>query len=611
MDYYSIINLDREPFSNSPDPAYFYHSRLHVDCLQKLELSLRLRRGLNVVVGEVGTGKTTLCRQLIQRFAEDESFEPHLILDPEFPDAPSFLDAIAPMICGTPAGGGAPWEQKEQIKTALFEKGVEQDRTVVLIIDEGQKIQPPCLEILRELLNYETNEAKLLQIVIFAQTEFEAILADRDNLADRINLFHRLGALGFSDTRRMIRYRLAQAGSAPDSQMLFTFPGLWAIYRATGGYPRKIIHLCHKAVLAAIIQNRRRAGWFLVRSCAQRSYTRTARRPFFLRAGLLSALLMAVLFTAGLSVDLSPWPFAAKKATEEAPIPPAVRKAIPKMPRETERAAPLPEGSGEKTTAVEVLSTVPASPSASKRIADSTGVSADPGDAPAEEGIPSAGGDLPAPDEKHAALASIVADVGDPPRKADGGQVNTETEDFPVKGPVLIRKTTAEAAVAPLPPEVLGKSAPQRYEVLSWMMIKVYGDYNHNLRRQLARANPRIFDLDNIEVGQPIRFPAIVTSVRRQDPGRCWVLLEEFQSLDQAFDLLRRYPSDAPAIRMVPHWSRTDGIRFSVVMWSRFASETEARRQIDAFPEEMARPSRVVYEWNREDVFFADPYQVR
>ena len=68
MDYFTILNLNREPFSNSPDPDYFYHSRQHLDCLQKLELSLHLRRGLNVIIGDVGTGKTTLCRQIICRF---------------------------------------------------------------------------------------------------------------------------------------------------------------------------------------------------------------------------------------------------------------------------------------------------------------------------------------------------------------------------------------------------------------------------------------------------------------------------------------------------------------------------------------------------------------
>ena len=81
MDYFSILNLNKEPFSNSPDPDYFFHSQQHISCLQKLELSLRLRRGLNVVVGEVGTGKTTLCRQLIRKFSSDDEVETHLRWD--------------------------------------------------------------------------------------------------------------------------------------------------------------------------------------------------------------------------------------------------------------------------------------------------------------------------------------------------------------------------------------------------------------------------------------------------------------------------------------------------------------------------------------------------
>ena len=75
MEYFSILNLDQEPFSNSPDPEYFFRSQQHMGCLQKLELSLRLRRGLNVVIGDVGTGKTTLCRQLIRNFADDKDYE--------------------------------------------------------------------------------------------------------------------------------------------------------------------------------------------------------------------------------------------------------------------------------------------------------------------------------------------------------------------------------------------------------------------------------------------------------------------------------------------------------------------------------------------------------
>lgn len=75
MNYFKVLGLVKEPFSNSPDPEFFFQSRKHVSCLQKLEIAVRMRRGLNVVMGEVGTGKTTLSRQLIRKFSEDEGIE--------------------------------------------------------------------------------------------------------------------------------------------------------------------------------------------------------------------------------------------------------------------------------------------------------------------------------------------------------------------------------------------------------------------------------------------------------------------------------------------------------------------------------------------------------
>ena len=166
--------------------------------------------------------------------------------------------------------GQNQWQIKEAIKQRIFQKGVDEEKTIVLIIDEGQKIPEFCLEILREFLNFETNENKLLQIVIFAQKEFEAILRTHANVADRINLHHLLEPLDFKDTRQMILFRLDQSRSGAVKRSFFTFPAMWAIYRLTGGYPRKIVNLCHRVMLAMIIQNRTRANWRLVRSCARR-----------------------------------------------------------------------------------------------------------------------------------------------------------------------------------------------------------------------------------------------------------------------------------------------------------------------------------------------------
>ncbi len=304
MDYFKILNLKKEPFSNSPEPEFFFQSDKHLGCLQKLELAVRLRRGLNVVIGDVGTGKTTLCRQLILKFAEAEhdsgNTETHLLMDPAFTNPLEFLSAVA-LTFGISFSGNSDseWQFKENIKKYLLEKSVDEGKIVVLIIDEGQKLPDFCLEILREFLNYETNECKLLQIVILAQREFEQTLIRHKNFADRVNLYYFLEPLNFRETRGMVRFRIEKAGNTGETPSLFTYPGLLALYLATKGYPRKIVTLCHQVILALIIQNRSKAGWFMVRSCAGRVSIRQGKSFRFLMATSLSALFV-IIVAAGL-----------------------------------------------------------------------------------------------------------------------------------------------------------------------------------------------------------------------------------------------------------------------------------------------------------------------
>ena len=342
MDYFKILNLNREPFSNSPEPEFFYQSSQHLGCLQKLELAIRLHRGLNVVMGNVGTGKTTLCRELLIRFAKSEEdrneVETHLLLDPSIGTPREFLATVATAfgISGA-AAAESEWQLKEGIKHHLFQRGVDEKKTVVLIVDEGQKLPVFGLEILREFLNYETNESKLLQIVIFAQNEFEELLRQHPNFADRVNQFIALEPLNFRETRQMVVFRIAQA-SGDKPTRLFTWPGLWAVYKATGGYPRRIITLCHQSMLTMIIQNRKKAGWFMVRSCADRvSAEGTAgRRRVLIAASSLVALLLV-------AAGILEWGFpvaqesplsgkAAVTTVEKRPVPAVVALVAPAPP---------------------------------------------------------------------------------------------------------------------------------------------------------------------------------------------------------------------------------------------------------------------------------------
>lgn len=305
MNLYANLDLEREPFSNSPDPNFMHDTRQHATCLQELEISLRLRRGLSIITGDIGTGKTTLCRSLLRAFAEDKDADMHLLLDPHFDTPEEFLRVILGSIsrCTLDPDLGL-WELKEALKQQLFRLGMVEHRLVVLVIDEGQKISREILELLREMLNYETNSSKLLQIVIFAQRELEPLLEDMPNLADRINVRRRLGPLSLRETRQMIRYRLrVAAGGAAAPQMRFSEAAMLAIHLAGGGLPRRTVRLCHMSMLEMLVRGKTSVGLWEARAALR---PEVGLRPRSRRALALAAAVVLCLGLGSLWLSMSP-----------------------------------------------------------------------------------------------------------------------------------------------------------------------------------------------------------------------------------------------------------------------------------------------------------------
>ncbi|MCD4780409.1 MAG: AAA family ATPase [Candidatus Omnitrophica bacterium] len=256
--YYSVLGFKKEPFSTSPDPAFFYPTKQHETALTNLLIELRLRRGLSVIFGDVGTGKTTLSRRLLHELNKRKDVIFHMILNPAFDGEQHFLiSLIRNFSIDIPKDRKLKdldlMELRDIIERFLIHKTLEENRTVVLIIDEAQKMDLASLETLRILLNFETNDHKLIQLILLGQLELYARVVHMSNFMDRISFRYTLNPLSVEETKELILFRINKAGYE-SQQRIFLDDAISEIYTQTKGYPRKINMLCHKALKELILQ---------------------------------------------------------------------------------------------------------------------------------------------------------------------------------------------------------------------------------------------------------------------------------------------------------------------------------------------------------------------
>ncbi len=256
MSYYKILGLEKEPFSTSPDPSLFYKSKDHKAALYRLMVALRLKRGLSLILGDVGTGKTTLSRKLYQILSADSGFDFHIILNPAFPSEIAFLAKLAELFHPqTHYTDFSVADYLNAIEKRLFELDMKEKKTVVILIDEAQKLDRSLLEILRTLLNFETNEYKLVQLILMSQLELLPKIVGLKNFWDRIAIKYMLNPLSLFETKEMIRFRLHGAGYKAKLP-LFTEDAYEAIYTYSEGYPRRTTALCHNLLERIVMDNK-------------------------------------------------------------------------------------------------------------------------------------------------------------------------------------------------------------------------------------------------------------------------------------------------------------------------------------------------------------------
>ncbi len=248
--YNQHFGIEESPFSIAPDPRYLYMSDGHREAFAHLLYGIQGNSGFVLLTGEVGTGKTTVCRCLLEQLPENTNIA--LILNPKVTALELLASICDELRISYDTNNTSIKVFVDLISDYLLDAHARGKKTV-LIIDEAQNLDPPVLEQIRLLTNLETNKCKLLQIIMLGQPELLDKLARPDlrQLAQRITARYHLGPLARKDVDLYIAHRLSVAGL---DKKLFSPPCINQLYKLTGGIPRLINIICDRALLGTYVQ---------------------------------------------------------------------------------------------------------------------------------------------------------------------------------------------------------------------------------------------------------------------------------------------------------------------------------------------------------------------
>jgi general secretion pathway protein A len=244
--YLEYWGLERFPFENVPDPEFMYYSAEHEEALARLLYGAQGNKGIVMITGEVGSGKTTLSKAFMRQI-NNGKFDVGLMANPTF-EPMDFLKEILHQF-GIPADT----DSKSDILDLLNERMLEnmmQDKITLLIIDEAQLIFRDTFEEIRLLLNFQLNDRFLLTLVLFGQPELRGIVKGVKQLNQRIAIRYHLNPLSFDETVQYIDFRVRTAGSTRD---IFDQQAVDEIFKYSEGIPRLINNVCDMSLLAGFI----------------------------------------------------------------------------------------------------------------------------------------------------------------------------------------------------------------------------------------------------------------------------------------------------------------------------------------------------------------------
>ncbi len=286
--YEHYFGLAEAPFSIAPDPRYLYLSQRHQEALAHLLYGVNGDGGFVLLTGEVGAGKTTVCRCLLEQIPA--SCDVAYVFNPKLTVGELLSTICIEFGIAVPSDNTSVKVFVDGINACLLDAHAR-ERHTVLIIDEAQNLSPVVLEQLRLLTNLETNQRKLLQIILIGQPELAVMLEQPElrQLSQRIIARYHLGPLTRSEVAAYVRHRLEIAGA---QRQLFPASLMGRLYRLSGGVPRVINVLCDRALLGTYVQEKERVDRATLEQAAREVFPEAPRRSLMLP---LLAILIVVL----------------------------------------------------------------------------------------------------------------------------------------------------------------------------------------------------------------------------------------------------------------------------------------------------------------------------
>jgi general secretion pathway protein A len=317
--YTSFFGLGEKPFAITPDPRYLFMSERHAEALAHLLYGITEAGGFIQLTGEVGTGKTTIVRSLLERMPGHADVA--VILNPQLTPVEFVLTICEELgIFMRDEDAGSIKDLVDLLNRRLLEAHAK-GRRIVVIVDEAQNLTPSTLEQVRLLTNLETGSQKLLQIILIGQPELREVLdrVELRQLAQRITGRYHLAPLSRTETAAYVNHRLKVAGATVE---IFSGAALREVHRLSGGVPRIINVICDRALLGAFTQEQHHIGAGMIREAASEVYGRSFNPPW------MKALVGSAGGVAAFGLGLGMWQLWPSQPAESEPLAASTRPVI-------------------------------------------------------------------------------------------------------------------------------------------------------------------------------------------------------------------------------------------------------------------------------------------